>query len=1320
MIQLSYNTKFIYIIMQLPKKYIKNILLKSAIYISVTYIMLLIIAISITLYIFLNLENYKNKISDFVYTNTGYILTIKKIQTKLENYIFPEIILNEVQLTNPKSTNEKIDLEQIELVISYKSIIKLNPIFSKLKLTGTSLDINILENNEISINNFNIDKLIHKLPQTNKKFDFENYILNTGSIGLTKVAVKFTDINRNIPTIKLNNININLKNNFNNHHNFEFIVNSFNNINYALLNLNWIGTTITNPRKWNYAKFNFTVDKMNKNFIGQIKDLIPKFNLGQKNITQIEFEIKNGDLQYLHANLDSKNIQYLLYYNDNGKNHFPYLTGNINVQLNNNKYSIKGQDLTIAVDNNAIFYNKLIEGEYIINQSGNISIKNTNLNNFNNLINILPVKHNNFSLSGNMDLIIFSFKGNIFTPKSFNYFVSFKHSSIISNDPLIPSINNMTGQLNIIDNNGKVHLILQDSILNYKKVFLIPYYFKKVNTTINWIYDKHNLIITLPQSQFYTKDFTATISGEYKTIPNSYGYLTLKASIPAIEAKLVGNYLPITGIPMSVHKWLNMALIDGKGTNATLTLAGKLDEFPFVEKNSKGIFYIDNKIINGKLRYVDNWPTIDNIYGTFSIRNGEISILSNSAKVNNNNITKAKIVIPNMTADHPQLIAYGEANGLTNNFLTYLQQTPVNDIIGKIPETLKSTGNGNLNLKLIVPLDNPENTKVEGVYNISNNNLQFKLPIPEINNATGNIKFTNNGLYINDMNFSIFGAPATLEVTTINNEFKFKSNIINLDYNKLSNFYLPLFTPLVAGNANTDINFLINKHGLQKLKAHSNLENVSINFPKPLTKEIKSLANLDFEIINNYKNLFINFTYDKLASGKITLTEHGDLVDSIINIKNSIFNINNFSKINVISTNIDIYLIDWINCIEKLFAKKNINVNITKEPSNIKNSNIYPINIFIETNNLFFGKRNFKKTNSNISVTDKATSFNINNIYAKGYGTLKYPNNEQLFLDINMNYYRFQKTQKPVNQESQIITQNKIEAPKIDITKIPITTLKIESLFYESINLGLLSLKLIPKTNNLYLESGILKNNNINLNFSGINYCISCNNSNTKLQISFTSKNFGNFLDSINFRNIMSKGKAKIVSSLFWNNKLQNFDINSLNATINAKISNGYFLKVDTNSGFGKLLSILTLQTLAKLIKLEFSTIFTNGFYFDKLDINARLRNNILTIDSLEMKGNLASVVSNGTLNIKTNKINIFLSVTPYLGLSVAVGIGVATLNPLVGVIAYVAEMILGQPVNKLFTFSYKVTGTLDNPNVEKISVSKQIAKNINTTVTKY
>jgi hypothetical protein len=75
-----------------------------------------------------------------------------------------------------------------------------------------------------------------------------------------------------------------------------------------------------------------------------------------------------------------------------------------------------------------------------------------------------------------------------------------------------------------------------------------------------------------------------------------------------------------------------------------------------------------------------------------------------------------------------------------------------------------------------------------------------------------------------------------------------------------------------------------------------------------------------------------------------------------------------------------------------------------------------------------------------------------------------------------------------------------------------------------------------------------------------------------------------------------------------------------------------------------------------------------------------------------------------GDITLPTERANLTFTVAPKLDETVALSAGLFTLNPLVGVAVYVGQKVIGNPFEKLFSFKYAVSGTWDNPEVERLS----------------
>ena len=140
----------------------------------------------------------------------------------------------------------------------------------------------------------------------------------------------------------------------------------------------------------------------------------------------------------------------------------------------------------------------------------------------------------------------------------------------------------------------------------------------------------------------------------------------------------------------------------------------------------------------------------------------------------------------------------------------------------------------------------------------------------------------------------------------------------------------------------------------------------------------------------------------------------------------------------------------------------------------------------------------------------------------------------------------------------------------------------------------------------------------------------------------------------------------------------------------------------DPHTGAGKLLGLISLQSFPRRIALDFRDIFSEGFAFDSIAAKLSVQNGVMRTDRLQIDGPSARVVMRGEVDLQRETQRLTVNVQPELGSTAA--LGVALVNPVAGVATLLAHKVLQNPLNQMFGFDYLVTGTWDDPKVEKMT----------------
>jgi uncharacterized protein YhdP len=177
---------------------------------------------------------------------------------------------------------------------------------------------------------------------------------------------------------------------------------------------------------------------------------------------------------------------------------------------------------------------------------------------------------------------------------------------------------------------------------------------------------------------------------------------------------------------------------------------------------------------------------------------------------------------------------------------------------------------------------------------------------------------------------------------------------------------------------------------------------------------------------------------------------------------------------------------------------------------------------------------------------------------------------------------------------------------------------------------------------------------------------------------------------------------------LTWSGAPQEFDYSTLSGTLALQARKGQFLRL--KPGFGKLLGIMSLQSLPRRITLDFRDIFSDGLVFDEIVGAANISRGIALTEGFHIQSPSARVLMSGEVDLSGETQKLRVRITP--GLSDGVSIAGALLGgPVAGIAAFLAQKILKDPLDWIASYEYNVTGTWADPQVSKIERSDASVK---------
>lgn len=204
----------------------------------------------------------------------------------------------------------------------------------------------------------------------------------------------------------------------------------------------------------------------------------------------------------------------------------------------------------------------------------------------------------------------------------------------------------------------------------------------------------------------------------------------------------------------------------------------------------------------------------------------------------------------------------------------------------------------------------------------------------------------------------------------------------------------------------------------------------------------------------------------------------------------------------------------------------------------------------------------------------------------------------------------------------------------------------------------------------------------------------------TQLNLMLDIRDAGKILERFGYPNTVKGGDGRLTANLSWLGNPNDFSYATLNGTLKLNTDKGRFLKMD--QGAGKLLSVLSLQDLPRHIALGFTDVFSEGFQFDNINGNATLKDGVIDTQDFRIVGSSAKVTLKGNVDLTHETQNLRVRIIPSVGDSVSL-IGIFAISPPVGLGLLLGNTLLGNPLDKLVSFEYNVTGTWNDPQVVRV-----------------
>jgi uncharacterized protein YhdP len=206
--------------------------------------------------------------------------------------------------------------------------------------------------------------------------------------------------------------------------------------------------------------------------------------------------------------------------------------------------------------------------------------------------------------------------------------------------------------------------------------------------------------------------------------------------------------------------------------------------------------------------------------------------------------------------------------------------------------------------------------------------------------------------------------------------------------------------------------------------------------------------------------------------------------------------------------------------------------------------------------------------------------------------------------------------------------------------------------------------------------------------------------SSAMLNADLTTTNIAGLLKALGYAPNLDAKKAQFKGALSWAPSEKGIEWAQVQGTVHLDFDNGQLRSVDP--GAGRVLGLVNFYALPRRLALNFRDVLSSGLGFDKVTGEFELRDGSAHTENVRIVGPSLRMDMRGRIGLAARDYD--QQVTVYPDVSAGVTLGAVLLGgPVAGALALIAQQVLNKPLDQVTQLTYRVTGSWDNPQVERV-----------------
>jgi uncharacterized protein (TIGR02099 family) len=831
----------------------------------------------------------------------------------------------------------------------------------------------------------------------------------------------------------------------------------------------------------------------------------------------------------------------------------------------------------------------------------------------------------------------------------------------------LPGARGLDGEIRFDARQGRLILNTQDGMLDLQPLFRAPLSVQKLAGELRWQRDGDITRIESDELIAENADIQTRTRLAIEVPHAGSPWLDLRSSFHDAVNVNAKRYFPVTLLSKKVVGWLDHAFSVGSVPQGAFLWHGRVDDFPF--DAGRGRFQVNFDVADATLDYAPGWPPLTGLAASIAFDGRGLAIETRQGRIYDSALGAGRADIADL--EDATLHVVANARSRNADLLKLLRETAlVGTHVTRLAD-LEFTGDSLFDLDLTLPIAaSHQPAQFTGRLTLTNASLHGADATLALDRINGPLSFSTHGLASNGLKARLFGAPANIRIRSDASAMRFDLDG-RVDAATLRKLLPAPWNAASAGATDFQLGYSIAtaSDAASTLTLASTLQGLDLSLPEPFTKAAEDSAPIRLDArmqeiqtdiqVQHGDTLSATLVLDadrrvargalQLGAGPATLPEQGLTV----------------------SGRLDRYDSDeWARWLEGQDTLAN--------------------HIALNIGELKVGSQRLRDLR--LDATRNARAWDAALTGMELAGKVNIPHDAATPIRVQLE--RFDILAEEEEEET--------PAPD-DPRRLRPLDIEVTQLGYHGQALGKLRLVTDRTSSGLMIREARITGPVFDAEADG-EWHYERGEHRSQLKLKLKTPLTGRLMETFGYSGQMGRAPMRAEAQFAWPDALTRFALAQLTGKLHLDIGAGTIDDIQPGAA-GRVFGLLNLATLQRRLRLDFSDLFNKGMSFDTIRGDFILASGNASTDNLVLDSPAAHIAITGRTGLVNQDYDQILTLTPRLSATLPIA-GAIVVNPAVGAALLAGQKLLQGSLDTLARTQYRVTGSWQKPNVERLKTS--------------